>query len=60
MISETKLNLIAVVHLKKDLKLDIDQIITKFAKIKSRKLNFYTDNYNELFFNINFPPMSES
>ena len=43
-ISETKLNSIAVVHLKKDLKLDIDEIITKFVKIKSRKLNFYIDN----------------
>ena len=38
--SENKLNSIAEVHLKKDLKLDVDEIITKFAKIKCRKLNF--------------------
>ena len=41
---ETKLNSIEVVHLKKDLKLDVNEIITKFAKIKSRKFNFYIDN----------------
>ena len=41
-------------HLKKDLKLDIDELITKFAKINSRKFNFYTGNKNELFFNLNF------
>ena len=50
--SENKLNSIAEVHLKKDLKLDINEIITKFAKIKSIKLNFYTDNHNELFFSL--------
>ena len=42
--SKTKLYSIAVVHLKKDLKLEVDKIVTKFVKIKSRKLNLYIDN----------------
>ena len=41
---ETKLNSIEVVYPKKDLKLDVNEIITKFANIKSRKFNFYIDN----------------
>ena len=36
-----KLNSIAVVHLKKDFKLDIDEMITKLAKIESRQLNIF-------------------
>ena len=40
--SETKLNSIAVERLKKDLKLDIIKIIIKFAKMME-KLHFLTD-----------------
>ena len=40
--SETKLNSIAVERLKNDLKLDIIKIIIKFAKMM-KKLHFLTD-----------------
>ena len=43
--SEIKLNSIAVVHLKKDLKLNIDEKINRFSKIKSRKFIDNKINY---------------